>query len=59
MKYRKIIKLKNGEKCCLRNGTESDGQLVLDNFNLTLQCRFLFHPIPPSVVSDITSETVD
>ena len=25
----------NGVECCLRNGTESDGQLVLDNFNLT------------------------
>lgn len=22
-------------ECCLRNGTESDGQLVVDNFNLT------------------------
>ena len=27
--------LSNGVECCLRNGTESDGQLVLDNFNLT------------------------
>lgn len=35
MKYSKIITLKNGMECCLRNATESDGQLVLDNFNLT------------------------
>lgn len=35
MKYNKIILLKNGMECCLRNGTENDGQAVLDNFNLT------------------------
>lgn len=35
MKYNKIIMLKNGLECCLRNGTECDGQAVLDNFNLT------------------------
>lgn len=35
MKYHKIITLKNGKVCCLRNGSESDGQAVLDNFNLT------------------------
>ena len=35
MKYSKIITLKNGMECCLRSATESDGQLVLDNFNLT------------------------
>ena len=35
MKYNKIIILKNGVECCLRNATENDGQLVLDNFNLT------------------------
>ena len=35
MKYSKIITLKNGMECCLRNATESDGQLVLDNFTLT------------------------
>lgn len=35
MKYNKIITLKNGIKCCLRNATEKDGQLVSDNFNLT------------------------
>lgn len=35
MKYNQVIKLKNGIECCLRNGTEYDGQAVLDNFNLT------------------------
>lgn len=35
MKYNKIIILKNGKECFLRNGIESDGQAVLDNFNLT------------------------
>lgn len=35
MKYNKTILLKNGIECSLRNGIESDGQAVLDNFNLT------------------------
>lgn len=35
MKYNKTITLKNGMECCLRNGIESDGQAVLENFNLT------------------------
>ena len=35
MKYNKTILLKNGMECYLRNGTENDGQAVLDNFNLT------------------------
>ncbi len=35
MKYYKTITLKNGMECCLRNGIESDGQAVLENFNLT------------------------
>lgn len=35
MKYNKTIILKNGMECCLRNGTESDGQAVFDNYNLT------------------------
>lgn len=36
MRYNKTIILSNGMECCLRNGTESDGQLVVDNFNLIL-----------------------
>lgn len=35
MKYNQVLILKNGMECCLRNGMESDGQAVLDNFNLT------------------------
>lgn len=35
MKYNQTIILKNGTKCCLRNGTEADAQAVLDNFRLT------------------------
>ncbi len=35
MKYHQIIELRNGMKCCLRNGTENDGQAVFDHFNIT------------------------
>lgn len=35
MNYNQMIILKNGMECCLRNGMESDGQAVFDNFNLT------------------------
>ena len=35
MKYYRKITLKDGRECCLRNGTENDGQSVYDNFNLT------------------------
>ncbi len=35
MKYHQVLRLKNGVECCLRNGTEDDGQAVLDCFNLT------------------------
>ena len=35
LKYNKIILLKDGRECCLRNGTENDAQEVLDVFNLT------------------------
>ena len=35
MKYNKVIMLKNGIECRLRNGMECDGQAVLDNFYLT------------------------
>ena len=35
MKYYRVINLKNGKECCLRNGMENDGQAVLDNFNQT------------------------
>lgn len=32
MKYNKTITLKDGRKCLLRNGVESDGQAALDTF---------------------------
>ena len=35
MRYKKIIELKDGRRCCLRNAEEEDGQAVLDNFLLT------------------------
>lgn len=35
MEYRKVIRLKDGRECILRNGTEKDGQAMLDIFNLT------------------------
>ncbi len=36
MKYHQVITLKDGRECCIRNGTEQDGQAVLDNFNLAI-----------------------
>lgn len=35
MEYSQMIRLKNGKSCCLRSGTESDGQAVCDNMRLT------------------------
>ena len=35
MKYHKLILLKDGSTCTLRNGTAKDGQALLDIFNLT------------------------
>ena len=35
MIYNKTITLKDGRTCVLRNGTEQDGQSLLDIFNLT------------------------
>ena len=35
MKYNNTVTLKDGRACTLRNGTASDGQAVLDIFNLT------------------------
>ncbi len=35
MEYHKIITLKDGRACTLRNGTAKDGQALLDIFNLT------------------------
>ncbi len=35
LRYNKIILLKDGRECCLRNGTDDDAREVLDIFNLT------------------------
>lgn len=35
MKFNRIVILKNGAECCIRNGTEADGKEVLEIFNLT------------------------
>ncbi len=35
MEYNSTVTLKNGSVCILRNGTASDGQALLDVFNLT------------------------
>lgn len=35
MRYNKTIILSNGMECFLRNGTENDGERVVENFNLT------------------------
>ena len=35
MRYHKIILLKDGRSCVLRNGTAADGQAVWENFNQT------------------------
>ena len=32
MEYRKIIRLKDGRECCIRNGTREDGKAALENF---------------------------
>lgn len=43
MKYNKTITLMDGRECCLRNGIESDGHAVLENFILThTQTDYLF-----------------
>lgn len=35
MRYEKTIKLKDGRSCVIRNGTEEDGQALLETFVLT------------------------
>ena len=35
MRYHKIIPLRDGRTCTIRNGTAEDGQALLDIFNLT------------------------
>ena len=57
MKYNKTIILKNGKECCLRNGIESDGQAVLEHFNLThMQTDYLLS-YPDENSFDVTQES--
>ena len=57
MKYNKTITLRNGKECCLRNGIESDGQAVFENFNLThAQTDFLLS-YPDENSFDATQES--
>ena len=57
MKYYKTILLKNGTECCLRNETESDGQLVLDNFNLTHEQTDYLLSYPDENSFDVVQES--
>ena len=57
MKYNKTILLKNGMACYLRNGTENDGQAVLDNFNLTHGQTDYLLSYPDENVFDVIQET--
>jgi len=54
LEYRKIITLKDGRTCILRNGTEKDGKAVLDNFILTHEQTDNLLSYPDE--SDITAE---
>ena len=57
MKYHKVIRLKNGIECCLRNGTESDGQAVLDHFHLTHGETDYLLTYPDENCFDVTQES--
>ena len=54
MEYRKTITLKDGRICILRNGTEKDGEAVLDSFILTHEQTDNLLSYPDE--SDITAE---
>ena len=45
MEYRKVIQLKDGRMCVLRNGTEEDGSALLDIFLLTHSQTDFFHSL--------------
>ncbi len=57
MKYHQIITLKNGMECCIRNGSESDGQAVLDNFNLAIGETDYLLSYPGENSFDVTQES--
>ena len=57
MKYYKTITLKDGRACVLRNGTEQDGQALLDIFILThTQTEFLID-YPDEITMTVEDET--
>ena len=58
MEYCNEVTLKDGRKCCLRNGTADDGAAVLENFNLTHgQTDFLLtYPDESSFTAEQESE---
>lgn len=56
MKYDKMIALKNGKICHLRNGVESDGQAVFENFNLTHEQTDFLLSYPDENIFDATRE---
>ena len=57
MQYHQTITLKNGMECCLRNGIESDGQAVFENFNLTLAQTDYFLTYPDENSFDAAQES--
>lgn len=57
MKYNKIITLKNSKNCLLRNGIDSDGQAVLENFNLTHAQTDYLLSYPDENSFDVTQES--
>lgn len=68
MKYRKIVTLKDGRQCLIRNGTAADGQAAFDNFNLThAQTDYLlsypeensFDPVQEAAFLDRMTESPD
>lgn len=56
MKYDKIIILKNGKKCHLRNAVESDAKAVIENFNLTHEQTDFLLSYPDENKYDIVQE---
>ncbi len=57
MKYHQVIALKNGRECCIRNGTEQDGQAVWDNFNLVIGETDYLLSYPGENSFDVTQES--
>ena len=56
MEYHRIIKLKDGTECVLRNGTEADAQAVLDIFRLTHEQTDLLLSYPDEITFTVEQE---